>query len=675
MGTKKLYLIALLLLSSILLTSFTSASIILSQPNALYSLGDDLSFQVTIDSIKTGYMDINLVCPGTVENIYHDVPSSTTVSVTRTLIPAYIKNSQGDCHLTANYADESGLSQNFKIDPNIEVIVSSGNLNYRAGDSIIVAGTAYKSNNQLVGQKYKAYVEVIMNEEVQAKAELKDSQFSLNFKTPETTKKGNYLLTIKITEEDSEGNILNYGEATTNAIITQTTARIEMAMDKQSIIPGENITLIPYVYDMAGDSVDGKVSLKIEDSLGKIIYEGNVDAGQKVVLQTQTTNPAGTSKISASIDKVTAEKYFQINELKKISANIINSTLIITNTGNVPYSGIVEVNIGGQTITKEIELGLGESRVYGLSAPNGDYDITVSDGSPILSAGGISLTGNAISMNDAKNALNRVITNYPVVWIFLIIIIALFIWVYYKKYAENRRFGFAPFGSSGSRISHIEKKRGGVEVIKPEAITQKADEAVFNSDVRKAEQLTVLHGLKQPVSVIALKFKNEVNGISKNSINSAMEYAYNKRAVSYSSGDYVLLIFSPLLTKTMNNEETAIKTAIEIESILKEHNRKFRNDKLIFGIGVNSGELINKMSGKILQFTNISNTINLAKRVAEASNEQVLLSQPIHQKTMNSIKADKATTGNLETFAIKRIVDTEKSAKFIQGFLRRNTTE
>jgi len=672
MGAKKLYLIAVYLILGLSLLSFVNASIIVSQPNALYSLGDELSFSVTIDSIKTGYMDVNLACPGTVENIYQDVPSSTTISITRTLTPTYIKTSNGECHLVANYADESALSQTFNINKNIEISVSTNNLNYRAGEDITVAGTAYKANNELVGQKYKAYVEVIMNEEVKAKAELKDSQFSINFKTPETTTKGSYILTVKVTEEDSEGNVLNYGETTSNAVITQITSKIDLAMDKQSIVPGENITLIPSAYDMAGDIVTGKIALIITDSSGNKIYEGNVDSNQNVVLETKTTNPAGTSKISASIDNIIAEKFFQINELKKISAQIVNNTLVITNIGNIPYSGIVDVNIGGQIITKEIELGLGESRVYGLSAPDGAYDVLVSDGSEVLSESGVSLTGDAISMNDAKNAINRAFTNYPIVWIFLIIVIALFIGVYYKRHGENKRFGFTPFGSSGSRMTSAEKKRGGVEVIKPETILKKADEAVFDNEVRKAEQLTVLHGQKQPVSIISLKIKNSVSGISKESINQALEYAYKKKAVSYTSGNYIVLIFSPLLTKSMANEETAVRTAIEMDNILKEHNRKFRNDNINFGIGVNSGELINKMAGRVLQFTNISNTLNLAKRISEASNEQVLLSKQIHEKTLSNIRAEKATTGNLETFAIKRVVDNEKSAKFIQGFLRRN---
>ena len=93
-----------------------------------------------------------------------------------------------------------------------------------------------------------------------------------------------------------------------------------------------------------------------------------------------------------------------------------------------------------------------------------------------------------------------------------------------------------------------------------------------------------------------------------------------------------------------------------------------------YGIGVNSGELINKINGKILQFTNMGKTITTAKRIAEVSNKEVILSKEIHEKTP-SVKADKFATGSMDLFTVKSIVNSEDSKKFIQEFLRRNTTK
>ncbi len=676
MGAKRLYLISVFFMLVIFALHLASASIAISQPNALYNLGDRISMEINIDSITTGYLEVNLVCPETVENIYQDVPASTAISITRELTPAFINNSHGECHLVTNYAEESVLSQNFQISNSIDVIVSNANLGYIAGEPINVKGTAYKNNGKLVGQEYKAYVEVIMSEEIKVKGEVKDSQFDVNFKAPENMKKGDYTLTVKVTEEDSRSNVLSSGQTSFAVTIKQIPSKIDIAMDRASINPGENVTLIPTLYNLAGEIETGKISFVVQDTSGNVVYDGLVDSNQKVILQTKTTNPAGTSKVIAKKDSISAERFFQINELKKVSAQIINKSMVITNIGNVPYSGTIEVTMNGEKTSKKVELELGESKMFQIEAPDGTYDIGISDSGLILNENGVALTGSAITIKDTKNALNNIIFNYPIVWIFLIIIVAMFIWVYYKRYLEGRRFNSIPSqGFSGSRISETEKKRGGIEVINPELINKKIEEKVFDSDIRRAEQLTVLHGLKQPVSIIAIKTKNGISGISKQTMHSALESAYKKKAVSYSSGDYVLLIFSPLVTRTMANEETAIKTAIEIDNQLKEHNRKFRNDTISYGIGVNNGEIINKMAGKILQFTNISNTINLAKRIAEASNNDVLLSKHIHEKTMNNIKAEKAMAGSLEAFSIKRVVDKEKSEKFINEFMRRNTVK
>ena len=42
--------------------------------------------------------------------------------------------------------------------------------------------------------------------------------------------------------------------------------------------------------------------------------------------------------------------------------------------------------------------------------------------------------------------------------------------------------------------------------------------------------------------------------------------------------------------------------------IMKEHNKKF-SDKIDFGIGINSGEIINKMEDGKLKFTALGNFI------------------------------------------------------------------
>lgn len=82
--------------------------------------------------------------------------------------------------------------------------------------------------------------------------------------------------------------------------------------------------------------------------------------------------------------------------------------------------------------------------------------------------------------------------------------------------------------------------------------------------------------------------------------------------------------------------------------------------------------MINKIENGKLKFTSLGNTLNLAKKIAEISNNEVLLSSEIHEKTMSEISADKKEMSGISVFKIKKVrqIDTDNK-KFIEDFLKR----
>jgi class 3 adenylate cyclase len=680
MRAKNLLLIALSLALTISILSAVSAEIILSQPKAVYSLGDDLNTDVKLDYIKTGYLDVDLICDGNQTNIYHNVPEGKTITIKRTLTPEYIQDLHGSCYLSAEYDNAIKTGQTFEISDQIEIEMQSATLEVKAGESITLKGVAYKKNGQLVGQIYPAFAEAEVIDglgtvNVTKTDVVNDGQFNLQVYIPETTRAGKKSIVLKIYDKDSQDNVLNSGETALALEVRQEPSEINIAIDKLLIVPGENVTIIPSLYDKAGDSMDGDLSIKILDSRNKSIYSASVSSNEKFVFQTNTTNLPGLNTVVAEMEGIENEKAFQLEELKRVSADISGNILTISNIGNVPYNDNVDVKIGNKTFTEYVELDYGGKKEYKISAPDGDYEITLkenSGNSEILSRSGVALTGNTVSMTAVGTKLGNLFTQYPIVWIFIVLVLALFVWVYYKKYQKEGRAPVIAARLMGNRerVQNL-KRTGGVEVIRPEKRDEKIDELTLHGEIRRAEQVLVLQGQKQPVSVIAIKVKNSISGIAKDNFDKALEYAYKAKAVSYVAGDVVLLIFSPLLTKTFKNEETAIKAAQDIDNALKEHNRKFRNDPISYGIGLNCGDIINRREMRTLQFTNIGKTMNIAKRIAEISNQEVLLSQEIHEKTMNSVKTEKVATGSMDVFVITRVVDSEQSKKFISEFLRR----
>lgn len=189
----------------------------------------------------------------------------------------------------------------------------------------------------------------------------------------------------------------------------------------------------------------------------------------------------------------------------------------------------------------------------------------------------------------------------------------------------------------------------------------------------EAEQVLVTDGQKNRASVIALKIKNQITKFSKENLEKSIEHVYEKKGAVYNHGNYVFVIFSPVLTKTFKNEIDACKGAEKIVEGLKEHNRKFA-EKIEFGISVNSGEIINKVENKKLKFTSLGSLTIAAKKLADASNGEVLITKDAYEKAITEIKADKKIVNGIEVYELKKVADYDKNRKFINDFLKRENS-
>ena len=124
------------------------------------------------------------------------------------------------------------------------------------------------------------------------------------------------------------------------------------------------------------------------------------------------------------------------------------------------------------------------------------------------------------------------------------------------------------------------------------------------------------------------------------------------------------------MTKMENNEVRASNAAEKIASELKEYNRKFR-EKIEWGIGINSGEIICSLQGQKLQFTALGSTIVAAKKLADLADKKIMLTSSAFAKASAEIKAEKQIINGVEYYTIKQIMDLEKNKKFIDDFMKR----
>ena len=166
---------------------------------------------------------------------------------------------------------------------------------------------------------------------------------------------------------------------------------------------------------------------------------------------------------------------------------------------------------------------------------------------------------------------------------------------------------------------------------------------------------------------LVIKIKNALTKDSRKVLEDNLEHIYTKKGATYEKDGQIIAIFSPIVTHTTKNEVNAVKAAEVIKKNLMEYNKKF-SDKIIFGFGINSGEIINKIEDKKLKYTPLGNLIPAAKKTAEVSKGEILLTKEAAAKAQSEIKCNKRPDGY---FGINRIIDSEKNNEFINKFMKR----
>jgi len=184
-----------------------------------------------------------------------------------------------------------------------------------------------------------------------------------------------------------------------------------------------------------------------------------------------------------------------------------------------------------------------------------------------------------------------------------------------------------------------------------------------------------MKGEKHYSTVVSIAIKNYENlseGTTKRVDETIRDLAKKRKGLIDNRGDYIVILFNPLSTKTFHNGIEAIHTAEEIRNELNVQNKKYA-EKVNFGIAINSGELIASLNDKRLQYINMNNTIPLAKKISDLANSQVLLvSAEVRGKLLRELKTTKVTDlGKTEVFAINRIVDTEANKDKLKDILKR----
>jgi len=648
------------------LISFSSAEIIFIQPlDSAYNLGDSISVPVTIKTLSevSGIFQMNLICNATETNFYTTgikLKAGEEISLVDpnlVLIRGIISSNKGECRIKAILNSESVLTSTFKIS---DSLVISGNLEkteFDAGEGVLITGKVTRET----GENSNGFIEVNVltsdvNQQISQIGTITDGSFSVNLSLPADLKAQNYFIEVKAYEKDSEGVITNNGVSQYSIYVKQVPTNLELVLGEKEIMPGTSLIINAILHDQTGEPINSTIFITVKDSTEKIIEQKEMNIGEIFALPIKSNQPPEEWIIDAVSSELTSEEKFRIKENMEADIQIINKTIVVTNIGNVLYNKTILVRVGDSPLNIEVALEVGESKKYVVNAPDGEYNVRISEGDKEVNEI-MSLTGKTIGIKEASGFSFGV-----AFWILLILVLGFVAFFFFKKIYQKPFFG------------RMHKEKG--ERFKPMAIGE-GMKMIPKTGSRAELSLSIKEGEKQDASVVCLKIKDLKDMHSRKSrvsetIQKIIEMAEDNKAVIYENQNYIFFILTPVRTRTLKNEKAALDLAEKIKYLLEEHNRMF-NQKVEFGISLNYGAIVGKQEGDLFKFMSMGSLVTASKKIAYLATEEILLSDKINDLLRLHTRTEKSIRDGVPVFSIKEIKkDTDEATKkFISRFMER----
>ncbi|HRZ85469.1 MAG TPA: hypothetical protein P5277_01690 [Candidatus Paceibacterota bacterium] len=679
----KFYFVIVLIFSIItLIFPFVSADIFLAKsPESTYNLGDVMSVVLGSDGSE-GWASVDLACSNESKMIYFRyLTDEQAIEILTPFNKEFLRSMLGDCILKLSFNGKQKDSLPFFISDVLDVSVYTEITEFNPGETVVFSGSVTKPNGKIVNSATVDLKFTSIN--LGTIVEVNEGSFSGSFVLPENLKSGSYEFSVFASEKDSLGDVTNYGESKNSITIKQMPTILNISSSEKAI-PGNNFDFSSLLYDQIGEIINSKVvDYTITDINDTIILSRLSNVGDNGVLSLPKNAPFGAWKIIAESEGINNEKIFYVEKNMEATFELIDGTLKITNVGNIPYTRKIEMNIGNETNVTYVNLSLGKSVEFKLSAPSGVYDIGVNDGTKSENWSGVSLTGNAISFGTSKKGAIGFFNRSAFVWGFLITLLLLFAIVLGTKKYMNKNYYF----NSKDKNSNISKKQV-MPIISTPSVSKNGGIVKITSENDRKPGIEIdngfltysptIDGVRQVAAIIAIKIKNysEIKqnpGMTEEYLKKLSESIINNKGKVYKVNDSIIGVFTSSYTKSSDNEMIAIKTAKRISEILKDYNSKF-SQKIIFGIGLNTGEVIIKPDNGKLLFNGIGNVLTNAKRVAELSDNELLLSEDFQRKVSSRVRTtlNEVGSGIIKTYKLNEIISRNENSQFIESFLKRN---
>ena len=341
---------------------------------------------------------------------------------------------------------------------------------------------------------------------------------------------------------------------------------------------------------------------------------------------------------------------------------VINSNLILTNVGNVYYNDTLLVQIGEESVGIPLSLGVGETEKYLISAPDGNYEVSV-----LGMKRNVPLSGNAIQVQKIGSNYNFSL----ILWIIVLLILVFGAYIIFRRGRKKRVFAKA---KSSRKVISLNANPSVKEASFKESSLKESKDSIFIPP-KKVELSLSITGSKQSATIGCLFLKNyeEISsgkGGVKETLDKVFKFIEDNKGFIYSNKSYVFFILAPSFTKTFKNQKEGVLISQKVKEILKDHNKRFKQ-KIDYGISLNYGEIITKIEKGGIKFMSLGTFMTSSKKLSAYSEGDVLISEEMKAGLGGDVKAELVLNGSLKAYKIGNIVDRNSHSTFISGFLAR----
>lgn len=679
----------LVLLSVFIICSFTSAEMIINQqPNKIYNIGDSMTLPVTIKTVTgvSATFTMDLLCGSKQINFYkngvkllagEEKVMDSSLVLTKEILGEYV----GTCKIKAILLNEYILTSEFKVSNVLTLQPNVEQKEFEPGQNILIFGNVIKEN----GQDANGFIDleiVIGNgsSNIIQKGTINNGMYSMNITLPQNMKAGNYLVKLNAYEVDSASLKTNKGFVNYNIAIKQIPTSLELTFKDNEVKPGTSVEVKAILHDQTGEKIESTAIITIKRGTTEIVEGGGpseTKTGEYMELPIAYNEPPSNWTVFAMSNQLTAESHFVVIENKEIKAEMMNETLVVTNIGNIPYNGTIIIKIGNSSEERNLSLAIDEKKEYKLGAEyEGEYEIEVIDdvGESKLKENALlprtrtsSISGYAI--NDGSQTRIGEFFAKPLFWVFIVLVLLCVAFIFLRK---MRRKNFNGGGIFKKKVNKHPKVNVAWEnramPLSKNSKLETKNKASFSSSIK---------GNKQDVSIVNVMTKNlaEVQankGNAEEPLQKIINIAENKKAFVYENQNNLFFIITPSKTRTFKNESIALEIAQDAKEILSSYNRIAKH-KLDFGISIEYGSIVEKTEQGAMEFMSLGNLMGNSKKMASASQGEILLGESIRNKLTNVRTEKQENSRGVICYKIRDIkYHDEEHSRFIKSFLKKN---